>query len=588
MKRSVFAVSMAMLCLGGTAFGQIYSKNYYFGNTIPNYNDVTTVKATEQVNATENITVGFARESSTTFSNDIVVAKTNHITGDVIWVKRYGVAGVDERAFGVDLTYNGQDVIVVGSAQEQNGSTRRNAFAMRLQVLTGNVVWSNEYGAIGTDEDFKMIEKSFGNTSIQPIVPTYFIVGSSNTNTQKSILYTAAIDENGNSQYLKTYQEVFASNVVFDVAFTMVKNKKGNFIVAGTRYENTQPSRIFTVGFSPTTGLVSDKYLFYGAEVGRLVGGSIERLTFTRSAKEAFALTFTSASPDVEPGVTTAISVLLLNEDREPKWLNYYWRPEHRSNQGYSIYQNPLEENWLNIYANTFKSRNNPGFLSVDMNTGNVNYFIEYNITDNTDSKFATAMVEANPSFGGFGYIAKALHRDGDNGFTLAGLDEFGRTICADITPVKKEEQKPGVAKRTYQDANYGTQLLRKVDKISISGKTDNCDGTGSSSFRLATAATDAVDGVDLNEATGTYNVYPNPISQNGDQLKLAYTIADEKAVEISVFNALGQQTALRNYSLSAGEQVLELENELLSPGLNLITVRSEGEILYQARVVMH
>lgn len=574
---------MALLCLCGTAFGQIYSNNYYFSSsTLPNYRDVTTVKATEQVSSTENITVGYARESTSSFSNDIVVVKTNVSDGTVVWAKRYGVSGKDERGFGLDVTYNGQDIIVVGSAQNGSGTTfDRNAFAMRLQILTGNVVWSNEYGTIGTGEEWRMIEKTYGlSSSVEPAAPTYFLAGSSSTNNQKSIIYTGAIFENGTAQYLRRYQEVFSSNAVHDFAYTMVRNKSRNFILAGTRYESTQPSRIFTIGISPLNGNVTDRYLFYGVGTDSHYGGGIDQLTFTRSAQEAFALTFTTSNPQVETGVSTAITVMLLNQDREPKWINYYWQKEHRLNYGYSIYQNAQDEKRLSVYTNNIKTRYNPGFLSLNLDDGAVNYYVKYNLQDVNDNKFATAMVET-PN----GYLAKALHRDGDNGFTLAALNAFGRTRCAGTELIEKKERKPSVAKRTYLPSSYGTTVLRKVDKISVHGKAERCDGTGGYSFRLAATNTDATEVVESEE---TFHVYPNPVARDGGNLNLSYTLVSDRSVEISVFNALGQQTASRQVALSVGSQVLELENSLLSPGLNLVTVRSEGEVLFQARVVMH
>lgn len=578
MRRFVFTASMALVCLCGTAFGQIYNNNYYFSpNSLPNYTDVTTVKATEQVNSEEVITVGFAREPLNNLRNDIVVVKTKATSGVVIWAHRYGLKDLDERAYGLDLTYNGKDIIVVGSAQDKDNPTDWNALAMRIELSTGNVLWSGQYGATGTREEWRTVEKVYG--PFTPFAPTYFLAGSTSSNNQKSILYAGAIFENGSTQYLNRYDEVFASNFSSDFAYTMVKNKENNFILTGTRYEDTQPSRIFTLGINPFNGSVSDKYLFYGVDTDNHYGGAIDELFVGND--RAYALAFTTGNPGVDNNVRSAITVMLLNEDREPKWVNYYWRDKHSRNVGLAIFQNQVEEKLLNIYNGTYKDDHTPGFLSVDLSDGDVNYFIKYNTAVQNNSKFATSMVEATDF--SFGYLAKGLHRDGENGFMLASLGEYGRTECADTDLMNKKERQPSVAKRTYNPSSYGTIRKRKLDKEQVHGKAEECDGTNGYSFRLA-----ATEATEIVETAETFHAYPNPLARDGGNLQLAYTILTEKAVEVSVFNALGQQTALRNVALSAGSQVLELENNLLSPGLNLVTVRSEGEVLFQARIMMH
>lgn len=575
MKRTVFAVSLALVCFIGSLQSQIYNNNYFFSsNTLPNYSDLSTVKATKQVNSDETITVGYAREPLNNLRNDIVIVKTKAESGGVIWALRYGQKNLDERAFGLEVSYSGKDIIVVGTAQDKDNPTDWNAFAMRVEISTGNVLWSTQYGVPGTREEWRMVEKTFG--VITPLAPTYFMVGSTSSNTQKSILYAGAIFENGNFQYLNRYDEVFPSTPVTDFGLTMVKNSFNKFIVAGTRFESGQPNRIFTMGIDPTSGSVSDKYLFYGVDGDRHFGAAIDELKFNNT--QAYGLAFTTSNPGVETGVSQAITVMLLNDDREPKWVNYYWQKEHRINQGLAIYQSRENEKLLDVYTNTFKDTYNPGFLNVEISDGSLNYFLKYNKQQNQNNRFATAMVQTRK-----GYVAKALHREGENGFLLAGLANNGKSLCFEEEKIEVKEQKPGVAKRTYTEYAYGTVKIRKVDKDQVFGKAEQCDGTGGYSFRLA-----ASEGTELVPAGESFHFYPNPIGPNDESLKLSANLWNARTVQVAIFNALGQQTALRQINLASGTQVVELETALLSSGLNLVTVSADGEVLYQARVIRH
>ena len=573
MKRSIATVSLVVLCLFGTAFGQVFNNNYYFSpNSLPNYTDVTTVKATQLVNEDEIITVGFAREPLNSSKNDIVLVKTKSNSGTVIWANRYGLEGLDEKAYGLTVSYDKKHVIVVGTAQNPEALTDWNGLAMKIEISTGNVIWSVQYGKTGTYEELRMVDRSY-NTLIS-FNPTYLAVGSSSDQNVKAILYGVSIfDFNGNQQWANRYLELSTFNLVNDYAYTMVRNPDNRFFIAGTRYEVNKPSRIFTIGLNQFTGALSDKYVWYGVDEDRHSGGAICNI---RTNEDGMGLAFSTFRPGVENGVDNAITVMRLDKNRKPKWINYYWQQSHKNNHGLAIYQSVEETELLNVYTNTFKSVNNPGFLALKDNDGDVKYFIKYNFNEQNNNKFATAMVQTK-----FGYTAKALHRDGENGFLLAGLKPSGKTECAEEEKMEVKRREAKFDSRDYNPYSFGAPERREIKKESVHGKAEKCDGTGGYSFRLAQESL-----IETNEVVLESRVYPNPVASDQSTLTLEYTAPADQQVEIRFHNALGQQIYVKNVTLNEGNHVINLDATVLSTGINLVTIYADGEVLYQNKVV--
>lgn len=573
MRRIVYVLSLGFACLAGNTYAQVFNNNYYFSpSDLPNYSDLTTVKATELVNEEEIMTVGYAVEPTSTGSiHDIVIVKTKSSNGAVIWANRYGLEGHDEKAFGLTVSYDGKHVIVVGTAQSELSRTDWNALVMKVEISSGNVIWSNQYGTGDEYQEFRMVQRSFDSFTTNR--PTYTIVGSSTQPAQKAVLYAVAVHETGVLRWSNLYLENSAFDPLpYDLAFTMVRNWDKNFIITGTRYQDNNPTKIFTIGISPATGAMTDKYIDYNIDRRDHFEGGICTIDLgSASDFQGYGLTFTTVKPEVESGVDEAISVVVLDKNREPLRTYLYWQEGHQYNNGLSIYQNTEDLKALNVYTSTYRSRYNPGFLSTHID-GTVNYFYKFNVGE---SKTATAM-EQNK----LGYTAKALHADGDNGFLLARLAPSGKTECLEEQRMRREDRETRFRYREYFEREYGKEDKRTIKVEEVHGKMKACDGSFGQEFKTDELVSSGVSGSDV------YSMYPNPLTADQATLQLTCTVEDAQQVEITIYNALGQQSLRQLETLVSGLNQLSLDASGLSTGVNLVTVRSGGKLVYQNTVI--
>lgn len=572
MKSSITLFAFTLMALG--SIGQVFNNNYYFSpNSNPNYDDKSTLKATELVNSDEIITVGYVDESGTSGIHDMIIVKTKSSNGAVIWANRYGIEGLDEKAFGLTVSYDKKHIIVAGTGQNKDQPTDYNALAMKVNISTGNEVWTTQLGKASSYQEFRMVEQAYPGPFL-PFNPTYFLVGSTSIDNQlKSALYAAAVfDADGAQQWAKFYIENNIFPQVNDLSFGMVRNNiNNNFIVTGTRYQSFNPSDIFTVGINPFTGVLTDKYVCYNVDERNHYEGSICNVKIDNFT--GFGLAFTTEKPEVQNGIDRAITVLLLNQDRKVLYTNHYWQEGHKDNYGLSIYQSTLNLKHFDIYTSTIRSRNNAGFLNVDID-GPVNYFFKYNFNEVSNNKYPTAMVRTK-----LGYTAKALHlNSNENGFMLAGLQADGKTECAKEEKMERKEREAKFESKDYKEYEFGYYDKRDIKVKEVNGKWNECDGTGGATFKNGEIA--AV------ESSSTFSMYPNPISSSQSELFINYNVEEAQTVELEVYNALGQLVFSGREALNAGGDQLTIETQKLSAGINMIILRSGDQVVYQSKVV--
>ncbi len=572
MKSSITLFAFTLFALASV--GQVFNNNYFFSpNSDPDYSDRSTLKATELVSPDEIMTVGYVREPGSNTRFDIIIVKTKSSNGAVIWANRYGLEDLDEKAFGLTLSYDKKHIIVAGTAQDKENPTDWNALAMKVEISSGNVVWSTQHGKAESYQEFRMVEQAYPGPFF-PSQPTYLFVGSTSIDNQlKSALYAAAIfDFNGARQWSNIYLETNLFPKVNDLSFGMVRNNiNNNFIVSGTRYEDNLPSDIFTVGINPFTGVLTDKYIRYDVDQRNHYEGAICNVSV--SGFTGFGLAFTSRDPGVASGINEAITVLLLNQDRKAIRANHYWQSGHPNNLGLSIYQSTLELKTFDVYTSTIRNTNNPGFLNVDLD-GPINYFLKYNRSEFSNDKYPTALVRTK-----LGYTAKALHLNtNENGFLLAGTQPDGKTECAEEEPINRKEREAKSEAREYKEFDFGDDKKREIEKKEVNGKWAQCDGTGGGTFK-----NDDIAGF---ESAVEFSVYPNPITSDESDLRIAYTIEESAMVDVEVYNSLGQMVFTGREMLNAGGDQLSLDASKLSSGMNMIILRSGNQVVYQSKVI--
>lgn len=580
-KLSLLAMS-AMLFLSGTSLGQMFNQEYQYsqlnGAYIP---EEDRAKSTLQIDANEIITIGSFRDNSISGTRDILIVKTRVDNGHVIWSKRIGLPNLDEFANALTLSYSGSDVLIVGQAQSSTSSSDRDALVVRLQVSDGSILWAKRYGTSDQNQEWKMIEKV--SSSSNPGNNTYFIAGYTNKGNNLPYIYASSINEDGSTVFLNEYFDNLLRYYAGSSPSSMVQNSQGDFILTGERISPVNNYRaLFTMGISPLTGVVTDPFFAYEvANSDRVVGGAIERITI--GTTDAYVLVGSAINPNVSVStVNSAISLMTLNSNRTPIGCRLYWEEGHASNSGMSVFQNQSNTMQLDVYTST---NNQPGLMSLSLTNGQLLSFKRYN-TFSSQAFLSPISMEQTDN----GYLAKTYFSISgffgpSTGFKLISLDHTGENECYDNSVMYAESRALSTYTVSVAPRAFGAVNVRGTGwPQNVTGKSVNCDGMDAIAFRLLA---DNTESLTISEQEESFAVYPNPIAKNGNNLNLEYTLSQEKQVEIAVFNALGEQTELQTVTLNSGTQVLELSNESLSLGLNLVTVRSNGKEIYKVRVIV-
>lgn len=583
MKRSVFTASLTFLCLFGTAFGQGFHNNYAITSTsLDNYQSLPSVKSSMQVNSSELITVGFGNESPGSSFHDMVVVKTSIANGAVIWARRYGFPNIDERANALTTTFDSDGVVVVGSVEDPIGNGDLNAFAMRIDIQSGLVDWAFDYGGINSNEEWRMIEKTSGNT--------YFLAGSTVLpNQEKGMIYVGKIQADGDVLFVKRYSNF--PNQEENYVYSMVSDLNNNMILAGTHYwikwDGLPHSHIFTLPIDVNTGTPGTYRMHYSYERTSVIGGVIARVMNSKGI--GYAIACTAVNPAL-PGwgfagdAESLIGVYGLKSDLSPNYARFLWRPNSQKNSGLVVFPNSDSQRilrTLDVFTSTTyldnPDRAFPGFLRLNASAGTLSSFVQY---DDGLSEEPVDMVKT-PS----GYVTKVLN-SGASSFTQARVGLNGKGVnCHEELAIRIVSSVGQGISKTYLRNDYGWLTQHSLPTASLNGTFQACGSTTMQSFRQATEPVALGD--EAIDSPISFQLYPNPIAQEGENLTLAYTTSVNKVIDISIFNALGQTTATVVKTLNTGSHQLEIEAAQLSPGLNLVTVRSEGEVLFQTRVVM-
>jgi len=570
MKPSLLLFAFVLSSILGSA--QIFNTNYVFpSSSVPDYQDRSTMKATELVNEKEIITVGFALEPNSNSKNDLILTKTAADNGQVIWMNRYGLPGFDEKGFGLTLSYDKKHVIVAGTAEDKDNPGDWNALAMKVEITTGNVVWSTQHGKTDSYEEFRMVEQTYPGPFF-PSNPTYCFIGRTTLGDEvKAAIYASGIfDFDGSEQWANFYIDAELFPKVFDLTFQMVRSNDGeNFIMSGTRYEDNKPSDLFTFGISPFNGAITDKYIWYDVDEKNQYEGAL--CTVVVDNFNGYGLAGTTRNPG--GSLNEAITVLWLKDDRSVINTHYYAENGHPNNEGLSIYQNTQEIKTFDVYTSNTRNIQSPGFLNVDLD-GPINYFITYDQDIEFNDLDPTAMVRTR-----YGYTAKALHNNG-NGYKLAGLDEFGRTECAELSEMDLKEREAKFDAREYKAEQFGEDKKRDMEIKEVHGKWILCDGSDGDSFKY-----EASEDAEVSSAS-TFSAYPNPVNEMDREFIISYNMEQSSEAILEVYNALGQRVFTNLEMLNAGGDQISISTELFSPGINFVVLRAGNEVVYQQKVV--
>lgn len=596
MKQIQLPLLLICLLFSGYGFSQVYNRNY---SLTPVYKDKATVKSSVETTNGSIITVGSIAELSistnpTTAKNDAIVTKTDSL-GNHVWSVRYGVYNIDEQAHAVELTYDKNHVIVVGQAQIPTISSsiptvyRTNVLAFKINIATGNIVWSKTYGVTTGDEVGLMIKKlSFSNSSTVRFPGLYTIVGTSRPRTgldQSIKMYAVSIFDNGNVYWTKRYGGGLGTSLIHTHPFTMTYTKTNNLMIAGTRYEINRPSEVYTVGINPLNGSITDKFVRYRVDkFGYVMGGAICRLKESYLGGYALAFTTSGGASSSSSYSGRKITVMKLNSTRKPLWTKYYWQPGNSINDGIAIYEHvgatdPIYNNIDVFVGVSTSSVSKPGYMNLKPNDGSVNYFLRYNKFDQYASKhIANDAIKLKS-----GYALKSLFKGSlvqNKGFTIAKMATSGKTHCYTKEAMKELKVKTDVSTEAYYPVTHGIAFSKTLSKSGILVSVNSC-------YQFIPAnkkETTNVEDVSLKN-TNKVKAFPNPIEDNS-ALQVQYSSVTDGVLELKVYNALGAEVLLKKVEVTTGMNQIVLNTEQLTSGLNVLIISHDGEVISTQRII--
>jgi len=168
----------------------------------------------QQTNDGGYIVAGFT-ESFGSGELDVYLIRTNE-NGDTLWTETYGGSGM-EYSKSVDQTNDG-GYIVAGYA-DLSGAEDYDVYLIKTDA-NGNCQWTKTYGGTAWDKGFSVKQTSDGGYIVAGWTASY---GSGSCD-----VYLIKTDENGNSQWTKTY-----GGTDDDKGYSVCETSDGGYIVAG-------------------------------------------------------------------------------------------------------------------------------------------------------------------------------------------------------------------------------------------------------------------------------------------------------------------------------------------------------------------
>ncbi|MNX65731.1 hypothetical protein D3C86_968000 [compost metagenome] len=107
--------------------------------------------------------------------------------------------------------------------------------------------------------------------------------------------------------------------------------------------------------------------------------------------------------------------------------------------------------------------------------------------------------------------------------------------------------------------------LFNSLTGLPLSYNDDDCQTNGSSSYKIGVTQDDDV-------ATKDYSLFPNP---NNGNFTIRQRVAEDKAIEIKVYNAVGSIVFQKQVNFNNGSFVVNMGNVV--PGVYLVCIENSG-----------
>lgn len=493
--------------------------------------------------------------------------------GNVVWSNRYGPAATGEQLNAVIVADEGTSVIAVGVSAVSGVNSA--LWAIKVDVATGAVIWSNTYGTAFSNE--------IGNAIIETVDGTgdFIIVGTAINNIFQFQLYGLRINNATGAQvwanlYLPTdfpAAEIVPRNITYHPeqdAYMMI----GDYDDFG---QNPAVNDVFTFPINGD-GSAANSLIYYQEENVITSGNDIQ---FISNGNYITTYTWNDLFSN------EYFAIMEIDPNQNPVWSRrYFLFDDIVLNHAVGVYENTESDRFdlFTEHQNTSGLRAR-GFLGVDP-VGNPVLSRIYTPIEWSGSRSMALGNDGYLSKGDFDFIGAGLPNT--FGYSMLSTDLDGNdppVNCNFEFPFQEEEINPEPNEVKLDPLEYGTDLVLQVEPLEINGDYYRCDFVFAGSYKHNML--DVFFGEEVAADQSDYSVYPNPVGSQ-ENLSLQINTDQGKSVVVQVHNALGQQLVKKQLQVQQGTNSYLLDAEGLSSGLNFLRVSDEhGTVLFETKVIV-
>lgn len=554
--------------------------------SIAQYMDEQTIESNVDIGKDELITVGtIVTGIGVDRHKDILLTRLDK-EGNVVWNVKYGEREINEIGNGVTLSWDREHVIVVGSYQKdptipEDEIRERFALVMKVRIADGAVIWNTLHGVADNDNQAFLVKRGSVDED-----PTYIVVGRSDGDVDQSFerMYAFKIQENGAEIWTRRYYLSYNFPISAIHPTSMVENKDGQFLVAGTRSEVNRPTQIFTIGFSTLDGAVTDDLFHYPindvyhvstVDIDRQPDGKGYAVSFTANDLKGECVDAYGLDERVD-----RIGVMRLNEDRRVLWTNIYWEKEATNHNGLSIrfYKDELH---VCVNINRKVRYNTSGFLRVRESDGAFIFCNTYHVPETlTDyGPLANHMIRSNDDRA---YFIKSIYAKW--GFAMTKTDIIGRSICDRETELKVCRIKVDLKDEKCEAKKYGIYTFKDIPAKKIDYKIDPCDEIiGLAPENDTEQGSISAKALPINQAI----IYPSPVTENQAIINLKFnTELLETPGTVAIYSSMGQLIVSYDLIFMSGVNQFEFDAKQFPSGMYMVAITTQDEILDRVKFI--
>lgn len=554
--QNVFLVFLLVFGFTTMGFSQIFNFDYYHGEKTSSTQ--TSLVADDKGNAASVHQVTESGIIADQLARDILVNVVD-VYGNVLFAKKYGNAGLNERGNTIASMANG-DFIIAGT--QLHPLLRSNGVLAYRINSAGVIQWARWYG---------IPEARIGGEGfvIRKIDEDQLLIAGNATSSRD--LVALMIKSNGGLIWSKRYSRFSPSSETVEtrVVTELIEDQTiDGYVIAGTHYDgsplssNTK-SHLFTFGID-FNGDITRKYIKYELN---------DYLSFNPAMSVAFqAGSFVltcGATRTISDGLPTTYTVVMeLDDNLEPLWTMLYFSPNTINQHGHSIYK--ADE--ANAYmvgcsyqgfslTDIFVPRNT-AFLNVRPN-GKPNYLYRYKTNMQQQSTYM-AFDEPNNAF-----LIKSDNSVGTNSsLGLIRTNLYGYSNCVRSELVDAFEVKTEFKTIPFGATSFGGSYYTYLSTVDFHLRADQCfyhaaDGEDNAELRME----------EKEETKVNFTVSPTLLSMQNEAVTIAIQLAAPTALTIKVYDALGREVKQMEMNGFAGSNQLQLETAGLSAGINVIAL---------------